>query len=213
MWIRSRPEMHTVQASDAVQGLNPAGALDIAPSSMWCMPSYIGCRPGFAYGPGIAPASGAVQSLGCGLRSTHSPGIHMVQTFIWFRHRMYSCMASRRGITHGAGVRYASCIKACPPNGGNGAILKDRPFGQHGRASGNGCRSRFSDEPLPWVLANVSDGPLAWDLSQSSDVTPASVYFTHWMWLRYRTGLRGSVGTDGPGIPTFQTFMCVRCRA
>ena len=55
--IRSPPEIHMVQASDAVQAFVPAGALDMAPSSMWCMPSYIGCRPAFAYGPGIHSSS------------------------------------------------------------------------------------------------------------------------------------------------------------
>ena len=61
-------------------------------------------------------------------------------------------------------------------------------------------------------MFQMDDVPLAGYMSQSSNVTPASIYFTRWMWPRYRICLRGSVTTDGPGRPTFQTFICLRCR-
>ena len=139
------------------------------------------------------------------LRHPHGSDVHMVQASDTLVH----------GIPprhpYGAGVRYTSCIKACPPNGGNGAIRKDRPFGQHGWASENGCGRRVWNNPLPWALANGSDAPRAWYMSQSSDVTPASIYFTRWIWLRYRICLRVSGTTDGPGIPAVQIFICFRC--
>ena len=139
------------------------------------------------------------------LRHPHGSDVHMVQASDALVH----------GIPprhpYGAGVRYTSCIKACPPNGGNGAIRKDRPFGQHGWASGNGCGRRVWNNPLPWALANGSDAPRAWYMSQSSDVTPASIYFTRWIWLRYHICLRVSGTTDGPGIPAVQIFICFRC--
>ena len=125
----------------------------------------------------------AFHSVGCGLPSTHSPGIHIGQTFIWLRHRMSSCMPYPLGLhlLHASDIHHAS-RHARPP----AAIQRFERTGHlasTARPQEMAVGAGFRINPCHGLLQmfQMDDGPLAWYMSQSSDVTPASIYFTRWM--------------------------------